>query len=98
VARLYRLALEKVQSGDVFHAVGEEGVRVRDIAEVIGKGLKVPVISLPPEDAPKHFGWLADFVGWDVPSSSAITREKLGWNPTGPSLITDLKNMRYFPA
>jgi nucleoside-diphosphate-sugar epimerase len=97
-ARLYRLALEKADAGDKFHAVAEEGVPVRDIAEVIGRGLNVPVISLGPEESSKHFGWLAAFVGRDVPASSVYTREKLGWSPTGPGLIADLKNMRYFPA
>jgi len=94
-ARLYRLALEKANTGDKFHAVAEEGVPVRDIAEAIGRGLRLPVVSLSPEDATKHFGWLAAFVGRDVPASSAHTREKLGWNPTGPDLISDLNNMRH---
>ena len=97
-ARLYRLALEKAEAGARYHAVAEEGVPVREIAEVIGRGLKVPVVSLKPEDAVNHFGWLGLFVGWDIPASSAQTREKLGWNPTGPGLISDLENMRYFPA
>lgn len=94
-ARLYRLALEKADGNARYHAVSEEGVRVQDIAEAIGRGLHVPVVSIPPEEAAGHFGWLAAFVGWDVPASSAQTREKLGWNPTGPSLLTDLGNMRY---
>jgi nucleoside-diphosphate-sugar epimerase len=97
-ARLYRLALEKADAGERFHAVAEEGVPVRDIAKAIGRGLNVPVVSLAPEEAANHFGWLAAFVGRDVPASSAHTREKLGWNPTGPGLISDLENMRYFPA
>ena len=97
-AHLYRLALEKAGADARYHAVAEEGVRVRDIAEVIGRGLKVPVVSIAPEEAAKHFGWLGAFVGWDIPASSAHTREKLGWNPTGPGLISDLENMRYFPA
>jgi nucleoside-diphosphate-sugar epimerase len=95
VARLYRLALEKQKAGSRYHAVAEEGVTVRDIAEVIGRGLKVPVVSMSIEEAGRHFGWLAAFVGWDIPASSAQTREKLGWNPTGPGLLTDLENMRY---
>ncbi len=94
-ARLYRLALEKADQGDKFHAVAEEGVPVRDIAEIIGRGLKVPVVQLPPEEASQHFGWLGAFVGLDVPASSMLTREKLGWNPTGPGLMSDLENMRY---
>jgi nucleoside-diphosphate-sugar epimerase len=95
-AHLYRLALEKEDGNVRYHAVAEEGVRVRDIAEAIGQGLKVGVISISPEEAARHFGWLGVFVGWDVPASSAQTREKLGWNPTGPGLIADLENMRYF--
>jgi nucleoside-diphosphate-sugar epimerase len=95
-ARLYRLALEKGTGGVHYHAVGEEGVRLRDIAETIGQGLNVPVRSLSPDEAPAHFGWLAAFMGWDRPASSAETREKLGWKPTGPGLIADLQNMRYF--
>jgi nucleoside-diphosphate-sugar epimerase len=97
-ARLYRLALEKAGTGDTFHAVAEEGVPVRDIAEAIGRGLKIPAVPIPAEESSKHFGWLAAFVGRDIPASSVDTREKLGWNPTGPDLITDLENMRYFPA
>jgi hypothetical protein len=68
---------------------------MREIAEVIGKGLKVPAVSVSPEGAQAHFGWLAMFAGFDMPASSAQTREKLGWNPTGPGLIADLENMRY---
>ena len=95
VARLYRLALEKAEPGARYHAVAEEGVAVRDIAEAIGQGLKIPVVSLTPEEAPAHFGWLAPFAGLDFPASSAQTRQRLGWNPTGPSLMTDLHNMDY---
>ena len=95
VARLYRLALEKQKAGARYHAVAEEGVPVRDIAEVIGRGLKVPVVALSREEAAGHFGWLAAFVGWDLPASSAQTQERLGWRPTGPGLIADLEQMRY---
>ncbi len=95
VARLYRLALEKADAGARYNAVAEEGVPMREIAEVIGKGLKVPVVSLSADEAGAHFGWLAMFAGLDMPASSAQTRAKLGWNPTGPGLITDLANMRY---
>lgn len=95
-ARLYRLALEKGEAGSRYHAVAEEGIPTRDIAEVIGRGLKVPVVSLSPEEAPAHFGWLTAFVGFDMPASSAQTREKLGWQPTGPGLIADLEEMQYF--
>jgi nucleoside-diphosphate-sugar epimerase len=95
VARLYKLALEKNAAGVVYHAVAEEGVTVKEMAEVIGKGLKVPVVSLAPEEAQRHFGWLAMFAGLDLAASSAKTRAQLGWKPTGPGLIVDLENMRY---
>jgi nucleoside-diphosphate-sugar epimerase len=98
VARLYRLALEKSEAGARYHAVAEEGIPVREIAEVIGQGLKVPVVSVSPEEASAHFGWLAAFAGLDLPASSAQTRERLGWKPTGPGLIDDLERMRYFSA
>jgi hypothetical protein len=75
--------------------VGEEGVSTRDIAETIGLGLKIPVKSISPEEAQSHFGWLAMFASHDLQASSAITRKKLGWNPAGPGLITDLEQMRY---
>ena len=97
-ARLYRLALEKAGAGDTFHAVAEEGVPVRDIARAVGRGLNVPVVSLAPQESSKHFGWLGPFVGLDLRASSVHTREKLGWNPTGPGLISDLEKMRYSPA
>src|SRR5271163_3675203 len=92
VARLYRLAFEKGEAGAKYHAVAEEGVPLRDIAEAIGRGLRVPVVSQSPEEAAVHFGsWLGTFVGLDLIASSALTREKLGWNPTGPGLLTDLE-------
>src|SRR3984957_6655816 len=84
VAHLYRLALEKHEAGSRYNAVAEEGVLMREIAEVIGRGLKVPVISLSPEEAQAHFGWLAMFAGFDMPASSAQTRQRLGWHSTGP--------------
>src|SRR5207237_7592843 len=83
VARLYRLALEKREAGARYHAVAEEGILVRDIAEVIGRGLKIPVVSMSPEEASAHFGWLAPFAGLDLLASSAQTRARLGWHPTG---------------
>jgi nucleoside-diphosphate-sugar epimerase len=95
VARLYRLALEKHEAGSRYHAVAEEGVSMREIAEVIGRGLKVPVVSLSPEEASAHFGWLAMFAGFDMPASSTQTQQQLGWHPTGPKLIADLEQMRY---
>jgi nucleoside-diphosphate-sugar epimerase len=98
VARLYRLAVEKREAGARYHAVTEEGIPVRDIADVIGRGLKVPVVSLSSEEAAGHFGWLAMFAGLDLPASSARTQERLGWHPTGPGLIADLEHMHYFGA
>jgi len=95
VAKLYRLALEKHETGAKYHAVAEEGVAVRDIAEAISKGLKVPVVSLSPEEAQAHFGFLSMFASHDLRASSAQTRKKLGWNPTGPGLIADLERVRY---
>ncbi len=95
VARLYRLALERAEPGARYHAVAEEGVPVRAIAEAIGRGLGVPVASLSPEAAPDHFGWLALFTGMDLFASSDWTRRTLGWHPTGPGLIADLDAMRY---
>jgi nucleoside-diphosphate-sugar epimerase len=98
VARLYRLALEKREAGARYHAVAEEGVAGREIAEVVGRGLKVPVVAMSPEQAAGHFGWLAPFAGMDIPASSAQTQAQLGWHPTGPGLIADLENMRYAAA
>ncbi len=95
-ARLYRLALEKQEAGSRYHAVAEEGIPARDIAEVIGRGLKVPVVSLSPKEATEHFGWFGMFASLDLSASSVQTRERLGWHPTGPGLIADLEAMRYF--
>lgn len=95
VARLYRLALERKQPGSRYNAVDEEGVPARAIAEAIGKGLNVPVISISPEEASAHFGWLALFVAADMPASNKITRELLNWTPTGPGLIADLEQMQF---
>jgi nucleoside-diphosphate-sugar epimerase len=97
-ARLYRLALEKQEAGARYHAVAEEGVQARDIAEVIGRGLQVPVVSKSSDEAAGHFGWLAMFAGRDLTGSSAQTQEQLAWRPTGPGLIADLEHMRYSQA
>ena len=93
VARLYRLALERAETGAVYNAVAEEGVPARDIAETIGRRLKLPVKSIAPEEAGAFFGWLAMFAGRDMPASSALTQKKLGWRPTGPGLIADLERL-----
>ena len=95
VAKLYQLALEKGEAGARYHAVTEEGIAVRDIAQVVGAGLQLEVVSLSQEEAMQHFGWLGMFAGMDLPASSAWTRNHLGWNPTGPGLIDDLKRMDY---
>ena len=94
VAKLYRLAIERAESGAIYNAVAEEGVAARDIAETIGRRLKLPVKSLSPEEAPAYFGWLAMFAARDMPASSAQTRRKLGWEPAGPTLIADLEQLR----
>jgi nucleoside-diphosphate-sugar epimerase len=95
VAQLYRLAFEKAEKGAIYHAVDEEGVTMKAIVEAHGRGLKVPVVGIKPEEAEAHFGWLAHFAGHDMPSSSALTRRKLNWRPTGPGLIADLDAMDY---
>jgi nucleoside-diphosphate-sugar epimerase len=98
VARLYRLALERRAPGARYHAVAEEGVPLREIAQAIGSGLKAPVASLSREEAPAHFGWLAMLVGLDLSASSAQTRQQLGWRPSGPTLLADLEAMNYAAA
>ena len=96
VAHLYHLVVEQAGPGvTVYHAVQEEGVALREIAETIGKGLNVPVISLDQDKAADHFGWLAHFATLDMPASSDWTRKTLGWNPAGSNLIEDLTNMKY---
>lgn len=97
-ARLYRLALEKGDAAARYHAVAEQGVPLLDIATAIGRGLNVPVVSIPPEQAHEHFGFLGFFAARDSRACSARTREELGWTPTGPGLIRDLENMRYSQA
>ena len=95
VAHLYRLALEKSEAGARWHAVAEEGLRFKEVAESIGRGLNVPVVSLTPEEAAGHFGWWGRLAGGDLAGSNAITRQKLGWNPTGPGLLADLQKVDY---
>ena len=95
-ARLFRLALEQAPAGTLLNAVADEGVPFREIAEVIGRHLDVPVKSLPAQDAGDHFGTLAGFAAYDIPASSAITRERFGWRPAEPGLIADLDEGHYF--
>jgi nucleoside-diphosphate-sugar epimerase len=90
VARLYRLALEHGTAGSRYHAVAEEGVPLRRIAEAIGTRLNLPVDSITPDEARAYFGWLSQLAVLDLPASSARTREQLGWTPTGPGLLADL--------
>ncbi len=95
-ARVFRLALEQAAPASVWHAVGEQGVPTRTIAEVIGGHLDLSVVSVAPEDAGAHFGWIGGFWGVDVPTSSVLTQERLGWQPTGPGLVEDLEAGHYF--
>ena len=95
-ARLYRLALEQGVESGPYHAVDDEGVPFKAIAEVIGRRLGVPVVSKPPEEAARHFGWFARFAGMDIPSSSERTRSALGWKPEQPGLIADIDQPCYF--
>ncbi len=98
-APLYRLALEKGDAGARYHAVVEEGVSVREIAEAIGRGLKIPVVALLPEEAANHFGWLGFPVSMDAPASSVLTQQRLGWHPTEkPGFIADLERSSAFDA
>lgn len=96
-AHIFTLALEKGCAGARYHGVAEEGIAFRDIAEVIGKRLNVPVVAKSPEEAADDFGWFANFTGLDCPASSKRTRELLGWQPKQPGLILDLdQSARYF--
>ncbi|MFS2222639.1 SDR family oxidoreductase [Pantoea sp. B65] len=94
-ARLYVLALEKQAAGSRYHAVAEEGIAFHTIAEVIGRGLQVPVQPIAAADARAHFGWLSAFAGYDMPASGTLTQQRLAWRPQGPGLIADLEQMRY---
>lgn len=97
-ARVYRLAMEHGGQGGPFHAIAEGGVPFRQIAEVIGRRLNVPVVALKPEEAEAHFGWFTRFAGIDCPSSSERTRALLGWQPQQPGLLADLDQPGYFAA
>lgn len=95
-AKLVHLGLQKAAPGTILHAMGESGVATRTIAEAIGRGVDLPVRSIAPDDVPAHFGWIGGFFGMDVPSSSALTQQLLGWSPSGPTLIEDLDSGVYF--
>jgi nucleoside-diphosphate-sugar epimerase len=89
-ARMVALGLAKAPAGARLHAVAEEGVSTRDIAEAIGRAFSLPVTSIAPDDVQAHFGWIGTFFGMDLSATSVTTRELLGWAPTGPTLIEDL--------
>jgi len=93
---LFRLALEKAPAGSTLHSVADEGVMIRDVAEVIGRHLDIPVTSISPANAGEHFSWLGGFIALDSPASSSLTRELLGWQPTHLGLIDDLELGHYF--
>lgn len=97
-ARLFRLALESAPAGSVLHGVAEEGLSARTIAETIGRHLKVPTVSVAPEDMDAHFGWIGRFFSLDAPASNVLTRERLGWQPTHTTLMEDLERGDYFRA
>jgi nucleoside-diphosphate-sugar epimerase len=97
-AHLFRLAVEQAPAGSTLHAVADQGVPIRAVAEVIGRQLSVPVAAIPAADAAAHFTWLAGFIGQDSPASSTLTRELLGWQPTQPGLIDDLEKGHYFES
>ncbi|POU77096.1 NAD-dependent dehydratase [Leclercia sp. LSNIH6] len=96
-AALYRRVLERGERGKRYHAVAEEGILLRQIAETLARKLSLPLISLPPSEAEAHFGWLAIFAAMNLRASSAWTRQQLGWHPTGPGLLEDLEKMDYAP-
>jgi len=95
-AHLFRLALEAAPAGAPLHAVGDEGVRAKEIAEVIGKQLDLPVKSIAPEQAIDHFGFVGGVFQLDIPASSAVTQKQLGWRPERPGLLADLDEGHYF--
>ena len=95
-ARVYRLALETAAPGTRLHAVAEEGVSMRDIAQTIGEGLGLPVRGLTPEEAAGHSGWMANFVAMDAPTSSRLTRERFPWQPQEVGLLADMRENGYF--
>jgi nucleoside-diphosphate-sugar epimerase len=97
-AHLYVLGLESAPSGSVLHAIGEEGIPTGEIAGVMGRKLDLPVVSIDPEAAAEHFGWMGAFFGLDIPASSALTQELTGWRPTHVGLLDDLEQGHYFES
>ena len=100
VASLFRLALEKGEAGKSWHAIEDDGIQFREIAEAIGSRLGLPAVSIPADVLmlPGYFGFLANLVTLDIPASNAITRQTLGWEPAQARVIADLDNGHYFPA
>jgi nucleoside-diphosphate-sugar epimerase len=96
VSRLYRLALEKGTTDGIYHAVGEEGVPMRQVIEVIGRALNVPIVSIKKDEAGDYYGPLAMFAGLDMPASSALTQQRLGWTPAGIGLLAAIAQPGYF--
>ncbi len=97
VPPVYRLALEQAPAGATYHAVSEEGVALRDIAQAIGRGLNLPVVSKAGNDVASHFGWMTGFASMDGPASSALTQQRLGWRPTqSTGLLADLEQFNEF--
>ncbi|MYV57923.1 NAD-dependent epimerase/dehydratase family protein, partial [Streptomyces sp. SID3212] len=95
-AHLFHLALENAPAGSTLHAVADEGVPIKAVAEVIGRHLGLPIVSVPPDEAAGHFSWMAPFLGLDTPTSAAHTRDRLNWHPTHPGLLEDLDEGHYF--
>ncbi|HEV2360859.1 MAG TPA: hypothetical protein VGS21_04070, partial [Acidimicrobiales bacterium] len=95
-ARLFGIAVERAAPGSVLHAVGDEGIPTRSIAEVIGRHLALPAVSVPAQEVGEHFGWIGGFFSLDVAASNELTRARFGWQPTGPGLIADLDEGHYF--
>lgn len=89
-ATLFRLAVERAEPGSVLHGAAEEGVSIHELAEALGRSMRLPTASIAPDEAVEHFGWLAGFIAMDAPASSAITQRRLGWTPTGPTLLDDV--------
>jgi len=90
-ATLFRLAIEKAEPGSVLHGSAEVGIPIRDIAEAVGRHLDLPTASIDPDDAADHFGWFAGFIAMDAAATSTLTQERLGWTPTGPTLLDDIE-------
>ncbi|MCW2839459.1 MAG: NAD-dependent epimerase/dehydratase, partial [Aeromicrobium sp.] len=94
-AALFRLAIEQARGGSILHGAAEQGISIRELAEVLGARMELPVRSVPPQDAAEHFGWFATFIALDAAATSTVTRESLGWVPSGPTLLQDVDAGHY---